>query len=248
MFGNIKSMRNEFQEEKKRADALLNILMGEDPVKPIELTGDLQDNGTSLDKTLDVWLVDAYSSREDICSIENAISSRQAEVSREKATLLPRITGFGNLQENTQNFVKGGGTFTVGLKGDIDLFDPTYLGRVKEAKSSLKSLEYEKMILSDSVKRDVTEEYSKYRTIIANMPVVREMASDSKEAVNLTLPLYREGRKSIADLLEMRQAYLYTNKTYYTILAGSGSSRAKLLFVSGSLDGVKAEAIMGGKN
>jgi outer membrane protein TolC len=248
MFGNIKSARNELLEEKKRMDALLNILMGEDPLKPVELAGDLKDNGKSLDKALDAWLVDAYASREDLRSIESAMSSRQAELSREKSTILPRISGFGNLQENTQNFVKGGGTFTVGLRGDIDLFDPTYSGRVKEAKAALKSLEYEKMILADSVKKDVTEEYSRYQTIVANMPVVREMAGDSKEAVSLTLPLYREGRKSIADLLEMRQAYLYTNKTYYNILAGSGSSKARLLFVSGSLDRQKAEEIMVGGN
>lgn len=248
MFGNIKSSRNELIEEKERADALLNILMGSDPLNAIELEGDIRDNGQSADKTLDVWLVDAYSLREDIRSIDSAICGRESEVSRQKSTILPRITGFGNLQENTQNFVKGGGTFTVGLRGDIDIFDPTYPGRVKEAKAALKSLEYEKMILTDSVKRDVTEEYSKYRTIAANMPVAREMAQDSKEAVSLTVPLYREGRKSIADLLEMRQAYLYTNRTYYAILAGSGSSRAKLLFVSGSLDTAKAEAIMGGKN
>ena len=248
MFGNIKSARNELLEEKRRTDALLNILMGEDPLKAVELSGDLRDNGSALDKALDIWLIDAYRSREDLRSIESTMCSQQAEMSRQKSTILPRISGFGNLQENTQNFVKGGGTFTVGLKGDIDLFDPTYFGRVKEARASLKSLEYEKMILADSVRKDVTEEYSRYQTIVANMPVVREMAGDSKEAVNLTLPLYREGRKSIADLLEMRQSYLYIHKAYCNILAGSGSSKARLLFVSGSLDKAKAEAMMEGKN
>lgn len=247
MYGNIRSAKNELIEEKRRSDALLNILMGEDPLRPVVLSGALPEDPGEEPRPLDAWLTDALRSREDLHSIDSAISARRSELDREKATALPRISGFGNLQENTQNFVKGGGSFAVGLKGDIDLFDATYYGRVKEARASLKALEYDRMMLSDAIKKDVSEEYSRYKTVIMNMPVLKDMAGDSKEAVDLTIPLYREGRKSIADLLEMRQSCLYANRTYYNILAGSTASKAKLLFVSGALYEAKALEMVEGR-
>jgi outer membrane protein TolC len=62
------------------------------------------------------------------------------------------------------------------------------------------------------------------------------MLDDAREAVSLMLPLYREGRKSIADLLEIRSSYLGVAKGYYTLITDSKASWTRLLFLSGQLD------------
>jgi hypothetical protein len=50
------------------------------------------------------------------------------------------------------------------------------------------------------------------------------------------LPLYREGRKSIADLLQIRASYLDVAKGYYTLSTDTRASWTRLLFLSGDLD------------
>ena len=69
-----------------------------------------------------------------------------------------------------------------------------------------------------------------------NMAVLKGMTDDAKEAVSLMVPLYSEGRKSIADLLEVRRAYLRSSQAYNKALMGIWMSRARLLFVTGRLN------------
>ena len=68
----------------------------------------------------------------------------------------------------------------------------------------------------------------------------------SSQAVDLTQPLYKEGRKSVADLLDMRQGYIKVCQAYYTALVGSKISRARLLFLSGRLDESTAKKVFSG--
>jgi outer membrane protein TolC len=72
------------------------------------------------------------------------------------------------------------------------------------------------------------------------------MTDDSGQAVDLTRPLYQEGRKSVADLLDMRQGYIRVYQAYYAALVGSKTSQARLLFLSGQLDESKTRKIISG--
>lgn len=235
IFGSLRNINNNLTAQKKSMHALLNILMGEDPLKPVQVADVLQEgNGASVD--LKKWLSQAYTLRPDLLSIEEAIQAQEAHVSGERASAWPIISAFGDLRENTEDFRTGGGSFAVGLKGSVDIFEPGYSSRVKMAEKSLQKLKYQKNIAADSITKDVTSEYARLESLKANIPLLRDMADDSDQAVDLVLPLYREGRKSIADLLDMRQGNIRTYQAYYAALVSSKNSSVRLLFLSGQLD------------
>jgi len=239
IFGSLRNINNNLTAQKKSMHALLNILMGEDPLKPVQVVDVLKEgNGASVG--LKKWLSQAYALRPDLLSIEEAIQAQEARVSGERASALPSISAFGDLRENTEDFQTGGGNFTVGFKGSVDIFEPGYSSRVKMAEKSLQKLKYQKNIAADSITKDVTSEYARLESLKANIPVLRDMAGDSDQAVDLVLPLYREGRKSIADLLDMRQGNIRTYQAYYSALVGSKNSSMRLLFLSGQLDESRA--------
>ncbi len=242
-FGGLKSMKNELAGRRAALAALLNILMGEDPLKPVDISDEIGDNPVNAGMLAD-WLSEAYAARPDLRSIEEAIHAKETDYLRERMSALPKISAFGDLNENTQNFNTGGGSFAVGLKGSVDILEPDYFARVKLAKESLKKLKYDRDIIKDAIAKEVTGEYARFEAIRTNLPILREMKSDANEAVSLTLPLYREGRKSIADLLDMRRAYVETNQSYYASVAGSGASWASLLFLSGRLDETTVRTIL----
>ncbi|MDD5439177.1 MAG: TolC family protein [Candidatus Omnitrophica bacterium] len=247
ILGNLRNMKNELIGQKQSMHALLNILMGEDPLSPLKLTDPLPEKN-SLAKDIQEWLSEAYALRPDILSLEEAIHSQKAEVAREQATALPTISAFGDLEENTRNFSAGGGSFAVGLKGSVDIFDMSYPARVKIARETLKKLEYDKIIAHDAIAKDISDEYARQGALEANIPVLREMAGDAGQAVDLTAPLYSEGRKSIADLLAMRHGYIQTHRAYYSAMAGAVTSRARLLFLSGQLDETQCRQLTQGGN
>lgn len=236
MHGNITQLKNQLMQEKLAAHILLNILMGQDPLKPFEIQDNLAESRQDP-KQLQSLLEQAYKFRPDLAAIDKTIQAQGMEVSREKSTFLPRLDAFGEVRDDTHNFKSSGGqNYIVGLKAHMDLFDPSYSSRVRISKETLKKLESDKIILKDQITRDLANEYAHYQTVQDNLPVTQKMLDDAKQAVDLTLPLYREGRKSIADLLQIRTSYLNVAKGYYALATDTKASWTRLLFLSGQLD------------
>lgn len=234
--GNINQFKNELAREKQAAHVLLNVLMGEDPFKEFEIRS--EEEQTNPDgQTLQHWFEAAFQFRPDLAAIDKVIQAQGIEVSREKSTRLPRVDAFGEARQDTPNFSSDGGqNFIVGVKAKMDLFDPSYSSRVRTSRETLKKLEYDKAMLKDSIARDLANEFARNQTARDNLPLMRKMLEDAKQAVDLTMPLYREGRKSIADLLAIRWAYLQTAQGFYSLATDSKASWTRLLFLSGQLN------------
>lgn len=236
MFGGVSRMRNRLFREKQSLHVLMNILMGREPLGEFELAGGLKDISDD-DRPLQDWFDEAESSREDLLAADKAVKAQAAEVDREKYTILPKISAFGSIEEDTHSLDSNGGqNYIMGFKGTMDLCDPSYPARIKAAQETLRKLEYDKLMLKDAIKRDLSEEFSRYQAARDNASIVKSMFEDGTEAIKLMAPLYSEGRKSIADLLEIRSSYLNAASGYYGLLAERDTSRVRMLFLSGKLN------------
>jgi outer membrane protein TolC len=245
IFGGLRNSLNSLKAQQQSMHALLNILMGDDPLKPVQLGDDLKETGrTEID--LKQWLAQGRTQRPDLLSIEEAIHAQEANLYGARASAWPVVSAFGDISGYTRDFGTGGGNFAVGLKATVDIFDPGRSPQVTVAEKSLKKMKYAQETATDSMTKDITAEYARLESLRTNLPVLRDMASDSDQAVDLVLPLYREGKKSIADLLDMRQGNVRTYQAYYSTLAGSKNSSLRLLFLAGRLDESQAVAMLGG--
>ncbi len=242
IMGGITQMKHHYDAQRSIARALLNILMGEDPLKEYAIDGDL-DFDLREGRSLQDWVSAALKTRGDLAAMRATIRAQEEQLFGEKTSFLPRVAAFGGLEENTENWRWGGNSYTMGIRGSMDIFDPSLFPRVKKAKETLRVLRYQEGILRDSITRSLTEEQSRYRTVCENLPVAAEMLGDAGQAVSMTLPLYQEGRKSIADLLEMRRALLDTSIARDQLMLSSETAYARLLFLSGALDERKVDEI-----
>jgi outer membrane protein TolC len=244
MYGSIIQLKNQLAQEKQAAYILLNILMGENPFNHFEVQGNLAEEPRG-GKQLQSWFDEAYASRPDYAALDKIIQAQRIELSREKSTALPRLDVFGEARDDTHDFKSNGGqNYIVGLKARIDLFDPSYSSRVRGKNEALKKLEFGKAVLKDTITKDVANEYAHYQTAEDNLPVNRKMLEDARQAVDLMLLLYREGRKSIADLLQIRLSYLSSARGYYTLVTDTRASWTRLLFLSGQLDESRMKGVV----
>jgi len=244
--GKLRAERNTLLQEKRASYALLNILMGSDPETEFVISADIAGNvpgGVGLAE----WLARAYQGRYDILAYDKRINAQEIEVKRRELSFLPTMKGFADIQENTQNLYTGGQSYMLGIAGEMDIFDPAYGARVKGAKAELKKIRYERDMLKDTIARDINQAYSQFESNRANLPVIEEMNTDAKQAVDMMLPLYREGRKSIADLLEIRHAFLGAVDEYYAAHINSKIAYARLCYLSGRLGTDDLEFILSDK-
>ena len=241
MFGDFTRMKNEIARQKLAMAALLNILMGDSADKTWTLTSTIKEAEAPLQDQQKLMEM-AWTHRPDLSSLNARLQAFDSELSREKSTVLPTLSAFGDATNDRRRIGESGGNnYTVGIKAELPLFDPSREGRIKEAKARKDQLEQNVQILKDAIGRDITEENARYDTLRDNMPVLKDMTDDAKEAMSLVVPLYSEGRKSIADLLEVRRAYLQAAQSYNKAVMGIWLSEARLLFLTGQLneDGMK---------
>lgn len=219
----------------KNAYMFMNILMGEDLHSVWDAKGKLPEIKQDTAE-LNMWTVQAYQQRKDLAALDQMIDAQRIESLRHKTSFFPKIYGFANLNEHTPDWHTGGQDYTIGIKGTMDFFDPSYPGRVKEAKHYYEELKKDREMLRDNITRDLVEELARYETATADHPVLRQAYEDARQASDLTAKLYQEGRKSILDLLNMRRVYLETAVGLDQLLFALELEHAKLLFLSGQLD------------
>ncbi len=241
LLGDFIRMKNELSRQKVAMTALLNILMGESPEKVWLLTSTIKEAGSMHQDSREL-IKTALVDRPDISSMRSRLQAFDSDLSREQSAIFPRLSAFADAV-NGRNKVgaSGGNNYTVGVKAELPLFDPSRDGRVKEAKARKARLEHDMESLKDTISRDIVEETARYDTFLDNTAVLKGMADDAKVAVSFVVPLYSEGRKSIADLLEARRTYLQSAQAYQKAVMGIWLSEARLLFLTGQLntDGMK---------
>ncbi|HPW64786.1 MAG TPA: TolC family protein [Candidatus Omnitrophota bacterium] len=231
---------NRLSALRKTSYMLMNILMGESPEMTWNAVGKFPE--TAQDKSaLEAWLAQAYQKRQDLAALDQMLDAQGIERTRQKTSFLPKVYGFASLDENSHDWHTGGRGFSIGMKGTMDFFDPGLPGRVKDANAKYKALKADRDALRDAIARDLVGELARYETATLDAPVMKGACADAKEASELTAKLYQEGRKSIADLLEMRRAYFETSAGRENLRLALELQYAKLLFLSGQLteDGIR---------
>jgi outer membrane protein TolC len=227
--------RNRARALFKSSMMLMNILMGEDPEFVWNATGKLpefeQDKGEFR-----LWIAKAYQERKDLMAMDQVIDAQRIETLRQKTSFLPKFYGFGSLDKDSHDWHSGGNNYTVGFKGTMDFFDPSYPGRTREAKHKYEELKADRQALRDEIVKELVNELTRYETITADHPVLKQASQDVTQASEQTAKLYQEGRKSIADLLEIRGVYFQTVAEFERTLFALELEYAKLLFLSGQLN------------
>jgi len=89
----------------------------------------------------------------------------------------------------------------------------------------------------------VTAAAAQLDALTSDLPVLEQGADDARHAVEMTQQLYHTGRKSIADLQDMRQMRLDAESACAETRTRLESTRARLLFLSGQLDDAQMQSL-----
>ncbi|MFH1067417.1 MAG: TolC family protein [bacterium] len=238
----LQQTRNALTAHRRATLAALNILQNEN-VETAHRFSPLPELSAPPQKNMTEWIAQALLFRSDLAALQATIKAKTSELGREKAKWLPRVSAFGQTESNTRKFEKQADNYTVGVQGTVDLFDPAYSARVKAARAALEQLQQDDAALRDEIARTVAEAASRYDASLADAPASQQAAQDAKEAVALTEKLYREGRKSIADLQAMRAMALEAESAAQETVVRAESARSRLLFLSGQLDDFEVKKI-----
>jgi outer membrane protein TolC len=243
--GRFLQMKNEWSRQMKGMRMLLNIMMGEPLTNEIRLPV-LLPEVNFLEASLDELVKEALMDRPDLKAAALRVQAMQEELKRVQDDALPTIEVTADGTNNRHDLGDhGGNNAAAGIRAELPLFDPSRKGRVAGAKASLMRAEQEEGILKDNVLKDIAAELARFEALRANYPVLSAMSEDAARAVEMLLPLYNEGRKSIIDLEDAREAHFAALSAFEQMKAALFSSEARLFFLGGKMDaeGMKALSV-----
>jgi len=164
------------------------------------------------------------------------VQAQKTETFREKMSALPKVEAFADFTEDTHDMKTGGENYLMGFRGRMELLDAGYWARRKKASAAYEAVQAEYQGFKDQISNDVSQAVNGLEAVSSSLPIAEESFTDAQEAEKQTEALYREGRKSIMDLLEIRRAFLNTAFKRNELLFKAQMAYANLLFLSGKLD------------
>ena len=235
--------RNEIIAQQAALSMAFNILRGSDPALPVQAALNFETQ-VNIDGTVTEWIEKAVNNRLDIKAMAKALEAQGIEAGSQKKSFLPKISAYGQGSENAHGIGEsGGGNYVVGLKATMDIFDPGYGARVKLAKAETDRLENQYKQAKDQGARDTAEIYYRLKALKSNVQLAIKVRDDANKATQLMVPLYREGKRSIEQMIVVRAGFL---EAYEQLLKLENTSRQSILtlkFYAGELQAKDAERI-----
>ena len=224
------------QNHIEQLKVAMNISRGFPWNTPFDLCPEIP-SPSSPQSSLDQWIHSARDKHYGLASLRNLLHSREIELQKEKDSSLPRVSGFIQAEENTEKFSDFSDHYTLGIKATMDLFDPSRKPKILRLEESLNQMKQEEQKLLDQITLTLCQTFKDYQTFLKQLQASQKGYKDSEEALKLMEPLYREGKKSIKDLIEIRLLSLQDRIKMETFSAESALSFYKLLLAAGLLTG-----------
>ncbi|TFE71313.1 TolC family protein [Methylacidiphilum caldifontis] len=246
----IEQSKNGYQSRKRVALVTLNTLAGTPAESEIAIPKNLP-RPKKISKPLNAWFQEAILYRSDLAALRHMIQVQHTEVKKEKDSIMPNINGFATGMLDSDNFTTGGRSYTVGVLGTMALFDPSRDPRIKRAKAEEEQLRHEENVLKDTIQTKLAQAVTDLESAYRDSEILYRSLMDATQSILMTRDLYREGRKTIADLIQARVYGLQVEISYLESVARYESSKAKLYFLSGQLDDYQVEKLaseLGGEN
>lgn len=237
--------KNEVMAQEAALSMAFNILRGQDPAMPVQVNVDFKKQ-LNLNGTAQKWISKAMDQRLDIKVMGKLLEAQGVEAKSEKTSFLPRISAYGQGSENTHGIGQSGGqNFMIGLKATMDIFDPGYGDRVKLAKAETDRLANEYQEVKDEGAKETAQTFYRLQALKSNEELAVKALDDARQASCLTVPLYREGRRSIEQMLAMRAGLVETYEQWLKLENAYRQNILSLKFYTGELDEKEAEHVYG---
>ncbi|MHB2026532.1 MAG: TolC family protein [Elusimicrobiota bacterium] len=197
--------------------------------------------GELTDKIYDAPTEDALAGQ----ALQHRPELRQAELQnsavkvlrhRAVASLLPKVEAFAALQTNTNDFGSNPASRLFGVQASLPIGDPSYFFRVARAKAQEQKSRADQEAVAEDIRLEISQTYKAYRGDLDGLPILKEMIARADKALNLTVPLYREGRQSIMEVLRAEEGDAQAHASYLRMLYDMHRSYARLLLAAGRLD------------
>ena len=218
----------ELQDEK------LALALGRDPGAAPVPAGELRE-AAYAPRTVEE-LAAAAAGRCDLKALEKLADISRTSQAAQKNSVLPVVEAFGTWETNSESLSDFRSNRLVGLRLTMPLGDPAYYAKKNAAEAETSMAQSRLAEARKQAGVETREALNNYQAAVEVLPIARETLAKARQSYELFVPLYRQGRQSVLEVLRAKASVLQAEAAYYETLYKLNLYHAQTLLASETLD------------
>ena len=230
------------QGGREMAWAQLRVAMGAPDLKATELQPIAAH--AFPDAALDQEVETAMKTRFDLAAVNQAQSAQAAAASAAKLDFGPRVSAYGNWEQDRPTFAgAGGNNWVAGMQINIDIAPFGKRAQLAHEVAALDRADAQAAAYRQQVQLQVTEAHIQRQTAQLSLETAQAAVDQAAESLRILNNRYGAGLATITDLLRAEDAERESQSNYWHAVYGNAVAYAQLLFATGMLTPDAAEEL-----
>jgi outer membrane protein len=174
--------------------------------------------------------------RADLKALAEAQSAQASAVSAAKWSYGPRLSAYGNLEQDRPTFAgSGGNNWVAGAQISIDVLPFGKRTQLAHEKAGKSRVDAQLAIYQQQIRLQVSQAHIQRQTAKLSLETSRAAIDQANESLRILRNRYGAGLATMTDLLRAEDAEGQSQTNYWHAVYGNAMAYAQLLFATGTL-------------
>jgi outer membrane protein len=230
------------QGDLELAWAQLREAMGNPELKATELKP--IEPHTFPQNTLEAELATAEKARPDLAALGQEQSAQASAVGAAKSDFGPRVSAYGNWEEDQSSFTgSGGNNWVAGVQISVDILPAGRRAQLSRESAAKRKIDAQVAASQQHLQLEVSQAHIHQKTAELSLETARAAMDQSAESLRILKNRYGAGLASITDLLRAEDAERQSQANYWHAVYGNAMAYTELLYATGTLTPDAAEEL-----
>jgi outer membrane protein len=230
------------QGDLELAWAQLSEAMGDPDLKATELKP--IEPHTFPQNTLEEEVAAAEKARPDLLALGQEQSAQVSAVGAAKLDFGPRVSAYGNWEEDQASFAgPGGNNWVAGVQISVDILPIGKRAQLAREAVAMRKIDAQVEASQQRLRLEVSQAHIHLKTAELSLETARAAMEQSAESLRILKNRYGAGLATITDLLRADDAERQSQSNYWQAVYGNALAYAELLYATGTLTPEAAEEL-----
>jgi outer membrane protein TolC len=161
-----------------------------------------------------------------------------------KSNFGPRVSAYGNWEEDRASFAgSGGNNWVAGVQISVDILPIGKRAQLAQERAAQQKIDAQLAASQQHVRLAVSQAHIHRQTAAFTLETARDAMDQSAESLRILKNRYGAGLATISDLLRAEDAERQSQSNYWHAVYGNAMAYAELLFATGTLTPDAAEEL-----
>jgi len=196
------------------------------------------------ENSLEQELATAAKTRPDLAALGQAQSAQSQSVGAAKSAFGPRVSTYGNWEEDHGSFTgSGGNNWVAGVQISVDILPVGKRAQLARESAAQQRIDAHLLQSQQQARLQVSRAHIHRKTAALQLEVARAAMDQSTESLRILKNRYSAGLATITDLLRAEDAERQSQSNYWHAVYGNAMAYAELLYAQGTLSPDAAEEL-----